>query len=746
MWYISRMQKIEILKYGIYAGVFSLMVVVPFLVPSSMLFPYITGKNFYFRIITELVFGLWVILALIDHKYLPKKSLLTTCVLGFIGVMAIADVFGADLSRSFWSNYERMEGLITLIHLGALFVVITSTFTQVVWHRLIQTSLFISVVIAIQGLVELASGIDRIDGSFGNSTYLGAYALFHVFFALYFIVHEFYSVSHKKINYWILGMYGAVAIANVYILYSTGTRSALLGLVGGLTIIAIIYAITERSHPVLRKISFGLIALIIASVITLASLNDTEFVKTRPNLDRFSSLATLNIKEYAATQGLSRFTVWSMAWEGVKEKPILGWGQDNFGYVFSKYYNPKMFEQEQWFDRTHNVFFDWLIAGGILGLLSYLSIFGSALWLIWKRNDFSSVEKGIFSGLIAAYFIHNIFVFDNITSYILIFTALSIIAVKSGEEIKIIKVPKEYLKPLIAVVAAVTLILPFIVNAAGYSTSKDLIKAITYIRTASQNEVNPDSIKYLETGISLYKNAIGRNSFGSTEVREQLVESAHSIVRSKFPEEKKNEFVGFTIEQSKKQIEENPNDARSYVFFGSFLSSIGDFAGAEQYLKKAHELSPKKQTILFLMAQNSFALEKKEEALAYYREAYELDTSFVEPKLMYILILTATGNTAEANKLLAEIPKEKLLQERFVNTYVSLDRYDLIIEILQRKAAAEPQNPQVRASLAAAYLEIGDRAKAIAALEEIIVNTPEFKDQAEFLIKEIRAGRNPIGK
>ena len=62
-----------------------------------------------------------------------------------------------------------------------------------------------------------------------------------------------------------------------------------------------------------------------------------------------------------------------MSWQGVKEHPILGWGQENYIVLFNKYYDPKMYQQEPWFDRSHNVFFDWLVSGGILALLAYLS-------------------------------------------------------------------------------------------------------------------------------------------------------------------------------------------------------------------------------------------------------------------------------------------------------------------------------------------------------------------------------------
>src|SRR3989344_6375208 len=87
-----------------------------------------------------------------------------------------------------------------------------------------------------------------------------------------------------------------------------------------------------------------------------------------------------------------------------------------------------MYAQEQWFDRVHNTVLDWLVAGGALGLLSYLALFACALWCIRKRGVFDVFERSILTGLLAAYFFHNLFVFDNITSNLLFVSVLAYIA------------------------------------------------------------------------------------------------------------------------------------------------------------------------------------------------------------------------------------------------------------------------------------------------------------------------------
>ena len=65
---------IKWVKGLVIVAIFSLPLVLPFLVSSGLLFPYITGKNFYFRLIAELAFGGWAILAILSPKYRIKVS------------------------------------------------------------------------------------------------------------------------------------------------------------------------------------------------------------------------------------------------------------------------------------------------------------------------------------------------------------------------------------------------------------------------------------------------------------------------------------------------------------------------------------------------------------------------------------------------------------------------------------------------------------------------------------------------
>ena len=343
------------LRYIVFAGLF-IIPFIPFLVSSTFFFPFITTKAFAWRIIVEIVFATWILLALLDTNYRPKKSVISYAILAFLIIIGIADLFGVAPLKSLWSNFERMEGFITLLHLGMFFVVISSFFDEVDWKRWWNVSLVASFlmvlycVLQIIGLKTINQGGARVNGTFGHAIYLAVYMLFHIFIAILFLWRERNNVALK----WV---YGLLIFTQIFVLYYTATRGAILGLLGGVIVMAVLN-IRNREDKSVRKAGVAILIGLVVLVGGFMQVRDAGFVKNSPVLSRFSSLTTEDIK----TQG--RYFVWPMAWEGIKERPILGWGQDNFSYVFQKYYSPEMFRLEPWFDRAHNIFLDWAVAGG----------------------------------------------------------------------------------------------------------------------------------------------------------------------------------------------------------------------------------------------------------------------------------------------------------------------------------------------------------------------------------------------
>ncbi|MHB1316574.1 MAG: O-antigen ligase family protein [Minisyncoccota bacterium] len=738
----------NILKWGVVGGLF-LVPFIQFIVSSSMLFPFITGKGFAFRIIIEIVAALYVLLALLDVEYRPKLSLITKSVLLFTGIVFLADIFGENPMKSLWSNYERMEGFVLIAHLALYYIVASSVFnTKDWWNKFWNTSLIASGLISVYGFFQLAGlatinqGGVRLDATFGNATYLAIYMVFNMFLSA-----NFFLQTKEKMWQWV---YGGLFLVQGIILYSTATRGAILGFIGGALITVGIIAWKERSNnPVVstlhlgsnrdysltsldtsrnkkvRKIAGGFGLSVILLVAIFIGIRNTSFVQKSPVLSRF---ATLSFAE-AKTQG--RYFVWPMAIEGFKERPILGWGQENFNYVFNKNYNPLMYAQEQWFDRTHNVVLDWLIAGGILGLLSYLSLFGALVYFMWRKSDFSLEEKAVFTGFVCAYFFHNFFVFDNLISYIIFFSLLAYVhgrTVHQGIWTRMFtrSVSQDMFNYVAVPVTGIILVaVIYFVNVPAIKTSTNLIRAIS-----SQTEGPTKNLEY-------FKKAFAYNSFGFSEALEQLVPATSQIVQSQAEDKVKQEFYDFTVEQIEAKIKQSPKDARYLLFAGSFYNRNGQYDKAIEYLNKAIEFSPKKPTMYFELGSSYLGKKDYTKTFEYFEKGYNLEPRFADADVIYTIGALYAGKMDIVKDMLDKLGSRAISDDRILRTFLDLKDYQTAVGILEIRIQNEPTNPQNKLTLAGVYVQMGQKQKAITIIQDLIKDYPEFKDQGSSYIQEL---------
>ena len=212
---------------------------IPLIVTNSMFFPFITGKAFAFRITVEIIFAAWLLLIMRDATYRPRRSLVAWALAGLVGIMGLATIFGESPLRSFWSNFERMEGYVTLLHLFAYFLVLGSFLkTEQAWKRLFATTVGVSAFIGLYVIGETASLFGtyhvgaRLGATFGNPTYLAVYMLFHIFLALWLL----YRARQEKIMRLV---YAGALLLQFFALYHTATRGTILGVIGGLGLAAL---------------------------------------------------------------------------------------------------------------------------------------------------------------------------------------------------------------------------------------------------------------------------------------------------------------------------------------------------------------------------------------------------------------------------------------------------------------------------------------------------------------------------
>ncbi len=727
-------KSLNLIKYLLYAGIFA----VPFLafiVSSSMFFPFITGKNFSFRIITEVMTALWLVLMLFDARYKPKKSWVLAMLAIFVGVVALSSIFGENFYRSFWSNYERMEGLVTYLHLLAYFLVLAGTMkTEKIWNWLFHTALFASVIIAFYAIFQLFGILQthqgsRLDATLGNASYLAVYMAFHIFLALAL----FYRA--KDFRKWI---YFSVSILESFILYHTATRGAILGLIGGLLISWLLIAIFSSS----KKSKLAHISLLAGMAVIIGGFlffKTTAFVKNSPVLTRFAGISL--------TEGTteSRLTIWKMSWRGFKEKPIFGWGQENFNLVFNKYYEPILYKQEPWFDRAHNVFFDRLTTNGIFGLLSYLGLLGAALYYLWakrKKTGLSVEDSAMFGSMFLAYFFNNLFVFDNLISLILFATFLAYVSFRSKtNEFLAVKPPiggltakNDYGKAVYAVIiGAAFIFIIYAVNIPGILASKTILNAFKAAGTGNA-----------PGAFAEFQKAISYNSFGSMEAREHLSSFAMQVYGNpNFDKEFKDKVANYAIDELKKQNEQYPNDIREMIFLAAVYNKTQKYDEAISLLNKAIEVAPKKQQLYFELGTSYLNKGDYENGLATLKKSFDLDQTNGEARRIYAVSAIFAGKDALAEELMKEHGGTIQDDERFLKAYAQKNNFEKVTAILKVFIDKNPTNAQYRLNLAAVYLQAGYRTKSVEQIQKAIEANPGFKKQGEFYISEIKAGRNP---
>ena len=416
-----------------------------------------------------------------------------------------------------------------------------------------------------------------------------------------------------------------------------------------------------------------------------------------------------------------------------------------------------MYGQEQWFDRSHNVILDWLTQGGILGLLAYLSLFIGVLYVLWhrSRNNLSLEDRAVLTGLLIAYFIHNFFVFDNITSYILFFSILSYVNWKQPR-----RTPKKVREPAnihpdIANYALVPIVIIVVATGfyfgvwAPYRAGHELIIAL---KAQQSIQANPtDSGQLTKMAFSSFHRSLSYKSFGRPEIREQLLEFVPVALASDADAQTKNGVVTLAKTEIEEQFKATPNDARYYLFYGYSLDRLHSYEESETYLKKALSLSPQKQAIKFELGLNYLSRGMNAEGLAILKDAYLSAPDYPEAKINYAIGLIYNGKSNEANDILKDVDLS-VYGSRLMKAYYDAKQYNQLIGLYHQKMVKDPSDPQNYLGAAAFQMVLKNRPGAILELQKLIsyltANPAAGASSTILIVKDyinqIKAGKNPL--
>ncbi|PIT93091.1 MAG: hypothetical protein COU06_01660 [Candidatus Harrisonbacteria bacterium CG10_big_fil_rev_8_21_14_0_10_38_8] len=697
---------------------------------KKSIYPFQSFKTAILLILIELMVITFSIYLVRNKEHNFQFSRLARYLGIFLLVLTIASILGENLPQSLWSIQARAFGLVAMYHLYALLILfenfkerldLKKYLSYIYWLGVLLS--LIAIIQKINPMIFFEAVIGRPGGTLGNPTYLAALLLF-------ILGYGFYQLREKLQEKKPYLVHSLSLIIPIYAFILTNTRGAILGLVAGV-FIALVYTVVTKSKGV--KITKNIPAVILIILLIFTSI----FITTRsssiwssvPGLNRLASISL----EDKSTR--NRLISWEIAYESFKENPILGIGVDNFSYPFDSNYRPELLDSnftETFFDKPHNHILEIMVTSGVLGILSYLLLIGYLFYLIHKNTPERFKVFGI--AILSAYLVQNLFLFDTISSFLMLIIFMAYISsfTEAQKDIRIRFTGFFF--------TALALLLIFI--------NIQVVRANRY----QYNGLNLYSQQYIEEGTASYLAGLKISQPYSNDYRYDFVASLKQLIRQiEFTDEV---TIDLALEKYGQVLEKDP---ASYRHLANLAEAKASFAGLnpkytegfEADIENLQKLSPDRQQTLFIHGQYLSRLGRYEEAFEVFEEAVNLDNSVGTPHFFYALVLAEAGELERAEVELA-LAKEL---GRDVNTateamligsfYLNDEQLTKAYDYYTQAYTLEPLNPDVLLKLGALSYDLNKRGEAKELFTKLLEVAPEFTQTSVY--RTILPALNELG-
>lgn len=694
-------------------------------------FPYGWGESMLFRVSLVLLLGifLWHTLFMKGRIEIPqpaKKNLLFYVLIAFIGILSLSTLFSVDPSLSFWGDPIRSGGFLNLSFLALLGALAFLLLSPQQWQRIWDVAIFVAVIVSIAAILQriglldvvLPAGLERPGSAIGGPVFLAVYLLLFAFLPISF---AFQSSSLKK-RIW----YEASAIIILFVIVLTLTRAAYLGLAIEMLWFVLFFP-SKANIAKLVKIAGAIGMFIGVSVLVYANV-----AKDFPEFIEDNSLLSAIIERLSLERVMSdpRFSSWSISLPALFDRPLLGYGLENYSVGFDKHFDPSLqgFEIDvlgsNWWDRAHNILFDIGVSAGVFALLLFIALFGMLLVSLQKMKKEALGKAALLHGLQAtllAYFVTDVFSIDTFPSFLVFFLLVGYVMHLTNMEKERYALPllsrSKYAK-IIAASALLIFFLWFVWTA-----------VVQPVSVNAKVKLAKDEAEALLCGQALARMAdiVQSSTWLDQYVHLKYVEVLGSCI-SELPAAERVAWTERLYELLGDTAELRPMFTRTWMSLGTTAVSLAeesaDPQSATQYiqetetaLERALQLSPKRQEIWVEWAKKDIVQGEYEKAKEKAQSCVELNQEFGDCYWAMALANISTGEFEEAEKQLSlarEKPywresKEYLLL--LAEMYAAAKNYDGLIPVYQKLFDID-QDIKYRVGLAAAYKEIGDITKA----------------------------------
>jgi len=302
------------IKTGLYAILFLPLMLTPF-----TMFPWQFGRVIFFQVAVEILALAWLVLwwKFPDSLMIKKLNRLDWAVIIFLAILVVTSVTGVNFNNSFFGNQSRAQGVMLWLHLGVFYFLLKNFWqTKKDWWRYISVVIGVALMVGVTAMFQnylpdswRGDFGPRLSGIVGNPAFLAAYLILPLFFvgSLFF--------QTKKI--YVRWLWLAVAVTFTAIIWGTGIRGALVGIVfGALTMLFLAIFIFKQKE---RRT-----AIIILAALAIAGIAFFFIARLPIVLNKFPHFVVLsnpvNLLQNSTAQ--TRLMAWDIAWNGFKKYPL----------------------------------------------------------------------------------------------------------------------------------------------------------------------------------------------------------------------------------------------------------------------------------------------------------------------------------------------------------------------------------------------------------------------------------------
>ncbi|MCP4291019.1 MAG: hypothetical protein GY780_04185 [bacterium] len=283
-------------------------------------------------------------------------------------VLIVAYALSTAFSSPYPSNWGKWAEELWLKTLLVAIPIVVGSFRHHI-PRILKVSFFVAFLTSFYGLWQHFYGVDlvrdrslvtefghhEIVGFFSHKLSYGGQLLIYMLMGLAGLISE---KTYKGRAFWLFGL-----LSMSLVLIWSHSRSPQLGVfAGGLLLFLLIKGRT-------RWLGSGLLASIILVSFFVPSVREHW------------------LRSFSQDLNVTRMNLWESSWEGIKARPVLGFGGGNFEEMMKDFGVEGFYNTQA---HSHNDFLMHGVNGGFLGILAsaaLLVMVGAIAHRVWKNNN-----------------------------------------------------------------------------------------------------------------------------------------------------------------------------------------------------------------------------------------------------------------------------------------------------------------------------------------------------------------------